>query len=65
MGLVWRFAGDDSGATAIEYGLIAGLLAVACITAFAAFGTSLTGLFNFVRDEAGDALDKAIGQTGG
>ncbi len=64
MGLVRRFARDDSGATAIEYGLIAALLAVASITAFAAFGTSLTGLFGFVRDEAGTAIEIAAGNTG-
>lgn len=64
MGLVWRFAGDDSGATAIEYGLIAGLLAVACITAFAVFGSSLTGLFSFVREEAGAAIEAATGAAG-
>ena len=31
--LVTRFIEDESGATAIEYGLIAALVAVACITA--------------------------------
>jgi pilus assembly protein Flp/PilA len=64
MGLVWRFAGDDSGATAIEYGLIAGLLAAACITAFAAFGSSLTGLFEFVRDAASGAITTALEGAG-
>ena len=42
---------DDSGATAIEYGLIAALIAVAAITAWTAVGTSLSGTFNTV---AGD-----------
>jgi len=40
-----RFVKNESGATAIEYGLIAALIAVACITAMKAIGTDLTGLF--------------------
>ena len=39
---------DDSGATAIEYGLIAALIAVAAITAFQLVGTSLSSIFNSV-----------------
>ena len=54
-----RFASDEGGATAIEYGLIAALMAVACITAFMTFGNSLAGLFGFVRDRAGNALNAA------
>lgn len=41
-----RFANDESGATAIEYGLIAGLIGVAIIAAVTLTGTNLTGLFN-------------------
>ena len=37
---------NTKGATAIEYGLIAALIAVAGITAFGAVGTSLQGTFN-------------------
>jgi len=39
---------DESGATAIEYGLIAALIAVAIITAVTAVGTKLTTTFNSV-----------------
>ena len=39
------FVNDESGATAIEYGLIAGLVAVAIIAALSALGTSLDSLF--------------------
>lgn len=39
-----RFVRDESGATAIEYGLIAGIVSVAIITAFALFGTDLSAL---------------------
>jgi pilus assembly protein Flp/PilA len=39
---------NEDGATAIEYGLIAALVAVAAITAMTSVGTSLTGIFNKV-----------------
>jgi len=39
---------DEAGATAIEYGLIAALIAVAAIAAMTAVGTSLTATFNSV-----------------
>jgi pilus assembly protein Flp/PilA len=40
-----RFAKDESGATAIEYGLIAALIAVAIITAATQLGTDIAALF--------------------
>jgi pilus assembly protein Flp/PilA len=46
--LLIRFATNESGATAIEYGLIAGLIAVAIITAITKVGTSLQNKFNEV-----------------
>ncbi|WP_230281714.1 Flp family type IVb pilin [Croceicoccus sp. Ery15] len=39
---------DESGATAIEYGLIAALIAVACITALTSLGGSLENTFTKV-----------------
>ena len=42
---------DESGATAIEYGLIAALIAVAAIAAFNAVGSSLTATFNNVSSK--------------
>jgi pilus assembly protein Flp/PilA len=45
MNLVARFANDESGATAIEYGLIAALIAVGIIAAATTLGTSLSDLF--------------------
>jgi pilus assembly protein Flp/PilA len=47
--MIRKFLKDESGATAIEYGLIAALVAVACIVALEALGTSLSGLFNGVK----------------
>lgn len=43
-----RFIKDESGATAIEYGLIAALIAVAAITAMTSVGTSLIAKFTRV-----------------
>ena len=54
-----QFARDTDGATAIEYGLIAALLAVGCIAAMTIFGNSLVGLFEFIDDRAGNAMDDA------
>jgi pilus assembly protein Flp/PilA len=39
---------NEEGATAIEYGLIAALIAVAAITALGAIGTNLNGTFTNV-----------------
>lgn len=50
---------DESGATAIEYGLIAGLVSVAGITALQLMGGSLKDMFTKVQTE----LDAAV--TGG
>jgi pilus assembly protein Flp/PilA len=46
--LVRRFLGDESGATAIEYGLIAAGIAVAIIVGVNAVGTDLSSLFGRV-----------------
>jgi pilus assembly protein Flp/PilA len=39
---------DDSGATAIEYGLIAALISVVIITAVTLVGSQLSGVFNSI-----------------
>lgn len=41
-----RFMKDESGATAIEYGLIAALISVALITGAGALGNALNNQFN-------------------
>ena len=48
--LLKNIARNESGATAIEYGLIAALIAVAAIVAMRAVGTNLTTTFNSVAD---------------
>lgn len=45
-----RFNRDQSGATAIEYGLIAGLIAVVIIGAVTAIGTNLSSTFTNVAN---------------
>ena len=47
---VSRFVKDESGATAIEYGLIAALIAVAAITAMTTVGTELIAKFTTISD---------------
>ena len=42
---------DEAGATAIEYGLIAALIAVAAITAMTSLGTQLSTTFNTVSTD--------------
>lgn len=42
---------DEQGATAIEYGLIAALIAVAAITAMTALGSNLSGTFTNVSNK--------------
>jgi pilus assembly protein Flp/PilA len=49
--LMTRIRHDEDGATAIEYGLLAALVAVAIIIAVAAIGTELNNAFTFVADE--------------
>lgn len=46
MNFVSRFAKDESGATAIEYGLIAALVGVGIIGALTTLGTNLSTLFS-------------------
>ncbi len=50
---------DESGATAIEYGLIAALVSVAGIVALEAMGTSLSAMFTSVSSK----LDGAVAST--
>ena len=47
--LATRFAADESGATAIEYGLIAALIAIAIIASVGALGTAISDKFTYVQ----------------
>jgi pilus assembly protein Flp/PilA len=49
-----RFTNDESGATAIEYGLIAALISVVIITAITAVGTKLSTTFTSISNQLGN-----------
>jgi pilus assembly protein Flp/PilA len=51
-----RFAKDESGATAIEYGLIAALIAVGIIGAATTLGSQISATFGRVSDELEGAI---------
>ncbi len=51
MNFVSRFAKDESGATAIEYGLIAALIGTAIITAAGSVGTNLSSTFDTIATD--------------
>ncbi len=55
MDKVKRFISGEAGVTAIEYGLIAALIAIVIIVALTLAGTNLSTLFNTVATELGTA----------
>lgn len=59
--IVKRFVKDESGATAIEYGLIAAIVAVTIIAALQLLGGNLAATFNRVAQE----LVQGAGAGGG
>lgn len=56
-----HFIADESGATAIEYGLIAALVSVAAVTALSTMGADLKTVFGNVSTE----LKKGVGGGAG
>ena len=50
------FLTDESGATAIEYGLIAALVAFGIVAAMTTFGGSLSNMFNAVSSKSAAAM---------
>jgi len=56
-----KFIKSKSGATAIEYGLIAALISVAAIAAFDAMGGSLNDVFTTVSAELDEAVTAGSG----
>ena len=48
---IFRLIEDSSGVTAIEYALIAALIAVAAIAAFTLVGTNLSNTFSYVASQ--------------
>lgn len=60
MNLFKKFAADESGATAIEYGLIAALMAVIVIAAVSLLGPSLTGTFTDISTSLSDPASEVV-----
>jgi len=58
---VTRFLKDESGATAIEYGLIVALIAVVIVTTVTSLGGKLASSFG----KAGEAIEKTPAPTAG
>ncbi|AKH41311.1 pilus assembly protein Flp/PilA [Altererythrobacter atlanticus] len=54
-----RMLADQDGATAIEYGLILALIAMASIIAFQTLGLDLTDIFTTISDTLAGANDRA------
>ena len=54
--VVTRFFEDESGVTAIEYGLIAALISVVCITAMTTAGTQLNAVYTSISGHLATAL---------
>jgi pilus assembly protein Flp/PilA len=63
--LARRFARDECAATAIEYGLMAALIAVAGIAAFTTLGNGLANLFGSSSTGAGGAMETAATTVSG
>ncbi len=60
-----RFLTDETGATAMEYGLLAAMIAVASIVAFSALGGGLQNLFGNTSGSggAGGVMEDAASST--
>lgn len=54
--LVWKFCKDESGATAIEYALIASLIAVAIVSSLVAVNERMVDLFGYIESNLDPAL---------
>ena len=54
--LIVRFYNDESGATAIEYGLIAGLISIVIVTTVTMVGSKLQNVFYYI----GSTLDSGL-----
>jgi pilus assembly protein Flp/PilA len=55
--LVARFVKDESGATAIEYGLIAALIALAIMVGAGALGNAIDDQFQSIADTMNETVD--------
>ena len=63
-GIIKDIWGDESGVTAIEYGLIAGLMAAAIVVALTAFSDKLKDLFDAITGKLDEAATSVNDNTG-
>lgn len=56
---VKQFVRDEEGATALEYGLLAALVAAAIITAVGALGTTVSSTFDSIASSMNQVVDVA------
>lgn len=54
-----RLVNDQSAATAIEYGLLAALIAVGAMAALLSFGNSANAMYTFVSDTSNSVINEA------
>ena len=54
---IWGFVQDEGGATAIEYGLIAALVAVGMLIALSLTGGSVSSMFDYVSSRSAEQLN--------
>ncbi|MFD1555922.1 Flp family type IVb pilin [Paraburkholderia silviterrae] len=59
--LLKHFAKSEEGVTALEYGLIAGVIVIAVASTVPALGTQLTSLFNSIEGKVATAASNAAG----
>ncbi|RDE10013.1 Flp family type IVb pilin [Pelagibacterium lacus] len=64
MNLFKKFAADESGATAIEYGLIAALMAVVVIAAINILGPEIEKSFGSIGEQLTNPKEQYTGGTG-
>jgi len=55
--LFLAFLRSETGATAIEYGLIAALIAVGALAGISTAGNSIQGVFTYAANKAGNVWD--------
>ena len=61
MNFIKNFLRDEEGATAIEYGLLAGLISVVIIGTVTTVGTSLDAVFAYIGTTLGGAVPAPAG----
>ena len=64
LGMLRRFAADESGPTAVEYAVMLALIIVVCITAVTALGNNASNIFSNVALNAAASGAKDCGDMG-